>query len=235
MTHCGLAAREDDAAQQSQRCRLRGRGVTLVVTTNMPQTATGSPYRRWPTTSQGSGGPRVLAEESSGVLHQPHHAARKKAIGRSKLFQNREVVGIGDRDQRTRKMRLCAVRMIFSTIANEGRQFGGPIGNSKWLVDTRQTKWRNRFDFLLAQLEGCVEIGVADGSKFINSGYGQSRFDTGMIQHKRREVSARRLPRYDDRADHSVRAPLPSEPVQRGAHLLRDLRQIRGGNQRVAR
>jgi hypothetical protein len=69
-------------------------------------------------------------------------------------------------------MRSGAVRVIFSTVANQGRQFGGPIGNCKGLVDTRQTKGRKGGDFLIGQFEAFVEIRVADRPEFIYSRYG---------------------------------------------------------------
>jgi hypothetical protein len=53
-------------------------------------------------------------------------------------------------------MELCAVRVIFSAVANKGRQLGGSVSYRQRFADTRETKGRKPSNLLIRQFEAFI-------------------------------------------------------------------------------
>ena len=117
---------------------------------------------------------------------------------------------------------------------NERGKLGGPVRDGERLWRGRQTQRGERRDLLVAEPQRVVERGVAQGPEIVDAGNGEARGDQPMPEMQRRQLRAGGPAGKHHAAGEPVRRPVIGEPVERGADLLHDCRELRLRRERIA-
>jgi hypothetical protein len=103
-------------------------------------------------------GPKKLAGRPAHLQNR----AGQMAVGMPELIQDREVIGLDDRDQVAGKVLPRPVRMLVAAARDHGRQLAGAISDRQQLVDAGAAHGREGFDLIFRQLDRIVDMpGIA--------------------------------------------------------------------------
>ena len=157
-------------------------------------------------------------------------------FGRRNSFENAEMIGACDRQQRARRMSRRAQRMELTRIVNKRGKLTRSIGDGERLQRSRRRPHRRQGrDLRVGELQHVVERGVAQRPQIVDAGNGETRRDQPMAEMQHSQLGAGRPAGEHHGARDAMRRSMMGEPVERGADLSHNRRQARLRRERIAR